>query len=79
MRARGGDSGFCPRLATAAVKWRPWSSAGAAWRGEGALALGKEGGVEFGPDAWETTPSRRWPGPSTVAGGAEVERERGER
>ena len=35
MRARGGDPGLCPRLATAAVKWRPWSSAGAAWRGEG--------------------------------------------
>ena len=31
MRARGGDPGLCPRLATAAVKWRPWSSAGAAW------------------------------------------------
>ena len=79
MRARGGDPGLCPRLATAAVKWRPWSSARAAWRGEGAPARGKEGGVEFGSDAWETTASRRWPGPSMAVGGAEAERERGER
>ena len=76
MRARGGDPGLCPRLATAAVKWRPWSSAGAAWRGEGAPALGKEGGVEFGPDVWETTASRRWPGPSTAAGGSAQHRRR---
>ena len=31
MRARGGDPGLCPRLATSVVKWRPWSSVGAAW------------------------------------------------
>ena len=84
MRARGGDPGLCPRLATTVVKWRSWSSAGAAWRGEGAPSRGKEGGVESGRDAWETTASRRWPGPSTAAGGAdcaggaEAEWERGE-
>ena len=76
MRARGGDPGLCPRLATAAVKWRPWSSAGAAWRGEGAPARGKEGGVESGRDAWETTTSRRWLGPSTAAGGSAQRRRR---
>ena len=65
-----------PKLATAATRWRPRSSAGAAWRGEGAPALGKEGGVEFGPDVWETTASRRWPGPSTVAGSAVQRRRR---
>jgi len=68
MRTRGGDLGLRLRLATAAVKWRPWSSAGAAWRGEGAPARGKEGGVESGRDAWETTASRRWPGLSTAGG-----------
>ena len=79
MRARGGDPGLCAALATTTARWRPRSSAGAAWRGEEAPARGKEGGVESGRDAWETTASRRWPGPSTVAGGAEAERERGER
>ena len=76
MRTRGGDLGLRLRLATAAVKWRPWSSAGAAWRWEGVPARGKEGGVESGRDAWETTASRRWPRPSTAAGGSAQRRRR---
>ena len=68
-RARVGVLGLCAALATAAARWRPRGWPG--WRGEGseAPARGKEGGVESGHDAWETTASRRWPGPSTAAGG----------
>ena len=76
VRAPEKGTGLSPELATTATRWRPRSSAGAAWRGERALALGMEGGVEFGPDAWETTASRRWPGPSTAEGGAAQRRRR---
>ena len=51
-------------------------SRGGAWPGEQAPARGKEGGVKSGRDAWETTASRRWPGPSTAAGGAAQRRRR---
>ena len=34
------------------------------------------GDVESGRDAWETTASRRWPRPSTAAGGSAQRRRR---
>ena len=55
MRDRG--PGHYNELATATARWRPRSSAGAAWRGEGAPARG-----EVGPEAAEV--------PREVAGGA---------
>ena len=78
-----GEPRLCAALATAAARWQPRGWPG--WRGGGreAPARGKEGGVESGRDAWETTASRRLPGPSTAAGGAhcaggaEAEWERG--
>ena len=81
-RARVGVLGLCAALATAAARWRLRSSAGAAWRGEGAPARG-----EVGPEAAEVPREaavkqevacglpRRW-AVALSAGGAEAERER---
>jgi hypothetical protein len=82
--ARGEEPGRCVGQATATARWRPRSSAGAAWRGEEAPARGKDGGVESGRDAWVATASRTWPGPTLsggraalTAGGGEAEEQGG--
>ena len=83
-RARVGVLLLCAALAMAAARWRPRSSAGAAWRGEGAPSRG-----EVGPEAAEVPREAaakqevacglpRWRATALSAGGAEAEREVGD-
>ena len=69
-------AGLYPELATAAARWRPRSSAGAAWRGEGAPARGEVGpgvkGVTRGAVEQQEVASR----PSLGGGGAALRRRR---
>ena len=70
VRAPKKETGLSPELATAATRWRPRSSAGAAWRGEGAPARGGVGpgvkGVTRGAVEQQEVASR----PSLGGGGA---------
>ena len=66
------ETRLSPELATAATRWRPQSSAGAAWRGEGAPARGEVGPGVRGGSVWSGGRSRRWPAASAAAGGAEL-------
>ena len=62
VRAPEKETGLSPELATAATRWRPQSSAGAASRGEGAPARG-----EVGPEAAEvdlSAISKKFRGPT---------------
>ena len=72
VRAPEKETGLSPEFATAATRWRPRSSAGAAWRREGAPARGEVGpGVREGA-VWSGGRSRRWHAASAAAGGAEL-------
>ena len=68
VRAPEKETGLSPELATAAARWRPQSSAGAAWRGEGAPARGEVGPGVRGGAAWSGGRSMRWPAASHGGG-----------
>ena len=85
-RARDGEPGLFPELATATARWRPRSSTGVAWRGEEGSSAGWSGARRLrGCRVWRWS-SRRWPA-ALLGGGRrrsapaaeEAERERGGR
>ena len=51
-RVKERAAGLYPELATAAARWWPRSSAGAAWRGEGSSSARGGGSIGQGGDAW---------------------------
>ena len=85
-RARDGEAGLFPELATAAARWRPWSSTGRRGKGRrdparGGVGPGGRGGATCGGGV-----AGGGLRPSSAAGGAalrrqqsEAERERGGR
>ena len=60
-RAREGEPGLFPELATAAAMWWPTGASGVRGRSGGGPKRGEKGGEEPGHDAWKATASRRWP------------------
>jgi hypothetical protein len=54
--ARVGGPGHCAALAAATARWRPRSSFGAAWRGEGTPAQGEVGPGVRGGATWVQGP-----------------------
>ena len=58
-RAREGEPGLFPELATAAAMWRPTGASGVRGRSGGGPARGEKGGEEPGHDTWKATASKR--------------------